>query len=132
MPPEVFMVESTPRITGSEKTRLVPSPPVAPTPVPAPFPPIVVRFPFNVIFLLCVSRIMAPAFPPAPDVSAPPPEVLIAPTAMVPEDPVAVRTVSPPAPPAPDTSAVPPDVLIDAIDIVPDVPEVVMVTEPPA
>ena len=75
---------------------------------------------------------MAPAFPPAPDVSAPPPEVLIAPTAMVPEDPVAVSTVFPPAPPAPDTSAVPPDVLMEPIDIVPEVPEVVIVTEPPA
>jgi hypothetical protein len=122
VPPEVFIVEAPPSITGSEKTRLVPYPPAAPTP----FPPLVVRFPFNVIFLLGVSRIMAPAFPPTPDVSAPPPEVLIAPTAMVLEE---VSTVSPPAPPAPDTSAVPPDVSIDPIDIVPDV---VMVTEPPA
>ena len=128
VPPDVIIVEAPPSTTGSEKTRLVPYPPAAPTP----FPPLVVRDPLNVISLFSVFRIMAPAFPPAPDVSAPPPEVLIAPTAMVPEDPVAVRTVSPPAPPAPDTSAVPPDVLIDPIDIVPDVPEVVMVTEPPA
>ena len=128
MPPDVIIVEAPPSTTGSEKTRLVPYPPAAPTP----FPPLVVRDPFNVIFLLCVSRIMAPAFPPTPDVSAPPPEVLIAPTAMVPEDPVAVSTVFPPAPPAPDTSAVPPDVLMEPIDIVPEVPEVVIVTEPPA
>ena len=132
MPPEVFIVESPPSTTGSEKTRLVPYPPAAPTP----FPPLVVSDPFNVIFLLCVSRIMAPAFPPAradaSNESAAPPEVLIAPTAIVPEDPVAVRTIFPPAPPAPDTSAVPPDVLMEPIDIVPEVPEVVIVTEPPA
>jgi hypothetical protein len=128
VPPDVFIVEAPPSTTGSLKTRLVPNPPAA----PIPFPPLVVRDPLNVIFLFCVSRIIAAAFPPAPDVSAPPPEVLIAPTAMVPEDPVAVSTVFPPVPPAPDTSAVPPDVLIDPIDIVPDVPEVVMVTEPPA
>ena len=138
VPPEVFMVEAPPKVTGSEKTRLVPSPPTAPTPVPAPFPPLVVRDPFNVIFLLTVSRKIPPAFPPAradaSNESALPPEVLIAPTAMVAKDPVplAATTTFPPAPPAPVASAVPPNVLIDPIDIVPDVPELVMLTDPPA
>jgi hypothetical protein len=124
VPPDVFIVEAPPRVTGSRKTRLVPYPPVAPTP----FPPLVLRDPFNVIFLFAVLREMPPAFPPAPDVSAPPPEVLIVPTVMVP-DPVAVSCIFPPTPPTPVASAVPPDVSIDPIDIAPDV---VMVTEPPA
>jgi hypothetical protein len=125
VPPEVFIVEALPRVTGSEKTRLVPRPPL---PTPRPFPPLVVRDPFNVIFLFTVSRKILPAFPPAPDVSAPPPEVLIAPTAMVAKAPVpvAASTIFPPALPAP------PYVSIDPIDIVPDVPELVMLTDPPA
>jgi hypothetical protein len=98
VPPEVFIVEAPPRDTGSEKTRLVPSPP---TPLPAPFPPLAVRFPFIVIILLSVSRLMSPAFPPAPDPIAEPPDVSIDPIDIVPFKPVVVMVTEPPACPAP-------------------------------
>ena len=97
VPPEVFIVEAPPRTTGSKNSRFAPSPPTA----PRPFPPLAVRFPFIVIILLSVSRLMSPAFPPAPDPIAEPPDVSIDPINIVPFKPVVVMVTEPPACPAP-------------------------------